>query len=283
MPLDFKILAVHPLSGSVGAEIEGADLSNLSDEQFSEIRAASDQYGVIFFRDQNLSPEQHIAFAKRWGSININRFFTPLEGYPEIAQVLKEPDQKMNIGNLWHTDHSYDQTPAFGSILYAKEVPEVGGDTLFAGMVAAYDDLSSGLKKTLKGLNACHSSRHIFGSEKSRVSQVEELGARILNLELATQDSIHPIVLTHPRTGRKGLYVNPQFTTHIEGWTAEESEPFLNMLYQHIMHQEYQCRFRWTKGAVAIWDNLATWHQAVNDYHGSRRLMHRITIDGVEI
>ncbi len=283
MPLDFETFAIKPLCNAVGAEIEGVNLSHLTDMQFSEIRKASEQFGVIFFRDQELTPEQHIAFAKRWGKININRFFTPVDGYPEIAEVRKEPDQKMNIGNLWHTDHSYDEVPAFGSILYAKEVPETGGDTLFAGMTAAYDDLSDGLKKTLEGMHAVHSSRHIFGANKSRVSQVEELGERILNPELATQDATHPIVLTHPRTGRKGLYVNPQFTTHIAGWTAEESEPFLAMLYTHISMQEHVCRFRWSRGAVAIWDNLATWHQAINDYHGQRRLMHRITIEGVPI
>jgi len=283
MPLDLNTLIVRPISGSIGAEIDGVDLTDISDEQFADIRTANDTYGVIFFREQKMSPDQHIAFAKHWGNIVINRFFAALDGYPEIATVSKEPDQKMNIGNLWHTDHSYDQVPAFGSILYAKEVPDVGGDTLFASVAAAYEGLSDGLKSTLDGLNACHSSRHTFGAEKSRVSQVEELELRIGNPELATQDSVHPIVLTHPRTGQKGLYVNPQFTTHIEGWTAEESEPFLDMLYQHTMKQEFQCRFRWVKGSVAIWDNLATWHQAVNDYHGLRRLMHRITIEGVEL
>jgi len=283
MPLDLNTLIVRPISGSIGAEIDGVDLTDISDEQFADIRTANDTYGVIFFREQEMSPDQHIAFAKRWGNIVINQFFTALDGYPEIAQVSKEPDQKMNIGNLWHTDHSYDQVPAFGSVLYAKEVPDVGGDTLFASVAAAYEGLSDGLKATLEDMNACHSSRHIFGAEKSRVSQVEELGSRIGNPKLATQNSVHPIVLTHPRTGQKGLYVNPQFTTHIEGWTTEESEPFLAMLYQHTMQQEYQCRFRWAKGSVAIWDNLATWHQAINDYHGFRRLMHRITIEGVKL
>ena len=231
MPLDLNTLIVRPISGSIGAEIDGVDLTDISDEQFADIRTANDTYGVIFFREQEMSPDQHIAFAKRWGNIVINQFFTALDGYPEIAQVSKEPDQKMNIGNLWHTDHSYDQVPAFGSVLYAKEVPDVGGDTLFASVAAAYEGLSDGLKATLEDMNACHSSRHIFGAEKSRVSQVEELGSRIGNPKLATQNSVHPIVLTHPRTGQKGLYVNPQFTTHIEGWTTEESEPFLAMLY----------------------------------------------------
>jgi taurine dioxygenase len=283
MPLDFNSLTVTPLSLSVGAEISGVNLADLSDEQFAEIREASNQFGVIFFRDQDLTPEQQLAFARRWGPINVNRFFTPVEGYPEIAEVRKEPDQKMNIGNKWHTDHSYDEIPAFGSILYAKEVPEIGGDTMFAGMAAAYEGLSEGFKQMLSGLKAAHSSRHIFGANKSRISQVAELGTRIRNPELATQDSVHPIVLTHPRTGRKGIYVNPEFTTHIDGWTAAESEPLLNAIYQHVMRPEYQCRFHWTKGALAVWDNLATWHLAVNDYHGSRRLMHRVTIEGIPL
>lgn len=283
MPLDFKSLTITPLSRAVGAEISDVNVSALNDEQFNEIREASKKFGVIFFRDQDLTPEQHLAFARRWGPINVNRFFTPVEGYPEIAEVRKEPDQKMNIGNLWHTDHSYDQVPAFGSVLYAKEVPETGGDTMFSSVAAAYDDLSDGLKGVLENLRAVHSSRHIFGANKSRVSQVEELGSRILNPELATQDSNHPIVMTHPLSGRKGLYVNPQFTTHIDGWTAEESEPFLNSIYAHMMKPEYHCRFSWRNGSIAVWDNLATWHQAINDYHGSRRLMHRVTIEGIPL
>jgi taurine dioxygenase len=170
----------------------------------------SARYGVIFFRDQDLSPEQHIAFAKRWGEIEINRFFRPVEGYPMIAEVRKEPEQKQNIGSTWHTDHSYDQAPAMGSILYAREVPEVGGDTLFANMCLAYETFSEGLKETLAGLRAWHSSRHVFGHGGS--ARDLQRDARIGNPELATQDALHPVVIRHPTTGRKALYVNASFT-----------------------------------------------------------------------
>jgi taurine dioxygenase len=157
-------LRILPTSNSLGAEILDVDVTDLSDSDFARMRQAFFDNGVIFLRDQKLTPEQHIEFAKRWGKININRFFGAVENYPQIAEVRKEPDQKINIGGGWHTDHSYDVVPAMGSILYAREVPQTGGDTLFASMYAAYDALSDGLKQTLEGLNAVHSSRHVFGS-----------------------------------------------------------------------------------------------------------------------
>lgn len=272
---------VYPVSPNVGAEIHGVDLSQpLSDNLFGAIRDAFTQWGVIFFRDQDISPEQHIAFAERWSAININRFFTPVDGYPMIAEVRKEPDDKMNIGSKWHTDHSYDQEPALGSILYAKEVPPVGGDTQFASMYAAYDALSDGLKETLEGLKAWHSSRHSFGAEHIKDEHGKD---RFKNADLAVQDALHPVIITHPLSGRKALYVNAEFTVRFDGWTAEESAPLLNYLYAHGARPEFACRFRWEKGSIAMWDNRATWHSALNDYYGHRRLMHRITLQGVAL
>ena len=236
-------------------------------------------YSVIFFRDQDLSPEQHIAFAERWGKININRFFKALEKYPEIAEVRKEPDHKKNIGRAWHTDHSYDQIPAMASILYAKEVPAVGGDTLFASMHAAYDGLSVGLQRTLEGLSAIHSSRHVFGKDRGEGKADNRIG----NSDQAKQDALHPMVIRHPSTGRKALYVNGNFTIGIDGWTQEESKPLLEYLYAHAANPEYTCRFRWEKGSIAMWDNRVTWHRALNDYPGQLRVMHRITLEGVAL
>ena len=187
--------------------------------------------GVVFFRDQHLTPEQHVAAAERFGPININRFFKHADGYPMIAEVRKEPDQKTNIGGGWHTDHSYDQAPALGSMLYAREVPPSGGDTLFASMYAAYDALSDGLKQTLEGLRALHSSRHVFGANRHKPGN--DLQGRVGNPELATQDAVHPVVIRHPGSGRKALYVNPGFTLRFEGWTDEESRPLLDFLYRH--------------------------------------------------
>jgi taurine dioxygenase len=263
------------MSGTTGAEIDGIDLSvPLCGATIAEIRGVLAQYGVVVFRDQTLTPEQHIATARRFGEINVNRFFAHADGYPEIALVAKEPDQTANIGGGWHTDHSYDTEPALGSMLYAREVPLCGGDTLFASMYAAYDALSDGLKQTLGGLRAVHSSRHVFGIERPAMQ------GRIGNPELATQDAVHPVVITHPDSGKPALYVNPGFTLRFNGWTEAESRSLLSYLYQHAARPEFTCRLRWRNGSLAFWDNRSTWHYALNDYHGQRRLMHRITIAG---
>lgn len=269
-------------SGYTGAEILGVDLSKpLSQETAQRLKNTLFDWGVIFFRNQDLTPDQHIAFARQFGEIDVNRFFTPVENYPEIAEVRKDPDQIQNIGGGWHTDHSYDVSPALGSILYAHEVPPHGGDTMYASMYAAYDALSEGLKKCLEGLSALHSSRHVFGPERTRTWG--DLKGRLRNMDAAVQDAIHPVVVPHPETGRKALYVNPDFTVCFDGWTAEESAPLLQYLYEHASRPEFTCRFQWEKGSLAFWDNRATWHYAVNDYQNVRRLMHRITIAGVPL
>ena len=274
-------LDVRPTSGALGAEIYGIDLAMPLDTMtVIAIRKALSEHGVIFFRDQTLTPEQHIAFAQSLGTININRFFKVAAGYPQIAEVGKENDQTTNIGGGWHTDHSYDQIPALGSILLARAVPPRGGDTMFAGMALAYEALSEGLKATLDGLRAVHSSRHVFGAKTDYTAGA---GNRLANAELATQDAIHPVVIRHPESGRRTLYVNPGFTTHFEGWTQPESKSLLDYLFGHASRPEFQTRFQWRDGSIAFWDNRATWHFAVNDYHGARRLMHRITLEGVPL
>jgi taurine dioxygenase len=268
-------IQIHPVGGAVGAEIAGVDLSEpLTAAVRETIRKTLADRGVVFFRDQSLTPEQHIGLARQFGDININRFFAHEEGYPEIALVVKEPQQTRNIGGGWHTDHSYDQIPALGSILYAREVPPTGGDTLFSGMYAAYDALSDGLKQTLGALRAVHSSRHVFGVPRP------DMDDRYRNPEAAVQDAVHPAVITHPESGRKALYVNPGFTLRFDGWTGEESRPLLDFLYRHAAKPEFGCRFVWRNGSIAFWDNRSTWHYAVNDYQGERRLMHRITVEG---
>ena len=271
-------ILIKPTSGSMGVEIHNVDLSKeLSDSLFSEIRETFIAHGLIFFRDQELTPDDHLRFAKRWGEININRFFVKVEGYDQIAEVRKDPDQKINIGGAWHTDHSYDQIPAMGSILLAKETPKIGGDTLFANMYRAYETLSDGMKKTLESMKACHSSRHVFGAH---TGYSEASNQRIGNPELATQDAIHPVIITHPESKRKALYVNPEFTVNFEGWTLEESKPLLDYLTEHTTQQENTTRFQWEPGSIAFWDNRCTWHFALNDYPGETRLMHRITVEG---
>ena len=274
-------IEVVPVSGGVGVEVHNVDIKTGIDAgTFKELRAAFFEHGLIFLRDQDITPVEHIAFAERWGEININRFFPRLDGYDQIATVTKEPDQTTNIGGGWHTDHSYDHVPAMGSILIARETPPVGGDTLFACMYTAYDTLSDGLKQTLEDMKAVHSSRHVFGEQSSYRDTMKD---RFSNPEDATQDAVHPVVITHPESGRKALYVNPGFTLHFEGWTAAESKPLLDYLYAHAVQLEHTTRFQWAPGSIAFWDNRCTWHYALNDYHGTRREMHRITIEGSPI
>ncbi|MDH3759504.1 MAG: TauD/TfdA family dioxygenase [Gammaproteobacteria bacterium] len=284
MGKSFNTIEVVPVSPALGAEISGVDIAaGIDEEQFAELRQAYVDYGVIFLRDQHITPDQHIEFARRWGDINVNRFFQAVATHPSIAEVRKEADQIANIGSSWHTDHSYDQVPAMGSILYAREVPSVGGDTLFASMYAAYDALSDGLKAMLSTMNALHSSRHAFGDGAYVDTDMEDLGGRLGNTEAATQDAIHPVIIRHPLSGRPALYVNGDFTVKFEGWSEEESKPLLDYLYAHASRNEFTCRFHWRQGSMAMWDNRATHHCALNDYHGERRLLHRVTIDGVAL
>lgn len=280
MKMGFQSINVRKLSGGCGAEVLGVDLRSLSNSQMDEIRQAYIDHGVIFFRDQTLTPEEHIAFARRWGQIDINRYFPATAEYPEIAEVRKEKTQKENIGGNWHTDHSYDVAPAMGSILLARELPEEGGDTLFANMYAAYEGLSDGLKKTLDGMRAVHSTLHVFGAAGFYKATDQAAG---FTGEDKMSEVTHPVIITHPESGRKALYVNPAFTIAFQGWTEMESRPLLEYLYRHATKPEYSCRFQWRDGSIAFWDNRATWHSAVNDYHGHRRLMHRITIAGVPL
>ena len=273
-------IEIKPLTGGLGAEIFGADVRDGT--QFDKIFQAFSDHAVLAIRDQDITPNDQIAFAERIGPINVNRFFAQVPGYEKVAMVLKEPDQKKAIGEEWHTDHSYDMAPAQCSILHCIETPDVGGDTMFASMYAAFDALSDGLKNTLRGLQAWHSSRHVFGVV-ARSQSEEAYTGRIGNADAATQDALHPIVIRHPLSGREALYVNSQFTTHIDGWSPAESEALLDYLYTHAIQPEFTCRMRYRPGTIVMWDNRATWHKAVNDYHGHRRLMHRITVEGPEL
>ncbi|MEH6807241.1 MAG: TauD/TfdA family dioxygenase [Hyphomonas oceanitis] len=267
----------------VGAEITGVDLRKVTDGEFDALRQAYADHGVIFFRDQDLSEEDHIAFAERWAPINVNRFFAAHPNYPQIAMVAKEADQKDNIGGGWHTDHSYDAIPAMGSILVARVLPESGGDTFFASMYRAYETLDDETKAEIEGQRALHSAKQIFGSQgQTYYNKTDAGGERIGNAAAADvlDDVVHPMVITHPLSGKKALYVNPAFTMGIAGRTQEAAMPLLAKLYAHAMNMENAYRFSWKPGSVAFWDNRSTWHWALNDYHGQRRIMHRITLEG---
>ncbi|WP_375209945.1 TauD/TfdA dioxygenase family protein [Hyphomonas jannaschiana] len=275
-------MQIETLPG-VGAEITGIDLKKLSEAEFDAIRQAYADHGVIFFRDQDLSEEDHIAFAERWAPINVNRFFAAHPDYPQIAMVAKEKDQKDNIGGGWHTDHSYDVEPAMGSILVARELPESGGDTMFASMYRAYETLDNATKQEIDGLQAVHSAKHIFGSSGQTYYNTTDAGGNRIGNSAAADvlaDVTHPVVITHPLSGKKALYVNPAFTVKIVGKTDEQSQALLSRLYAHAMDKAHAYRFQWQPGSVAFWDNRSTWHWAMNDYHGHRRIMHRITLEG---
>jgi taurine dioxygenase len=268
-------MKITPVAQAVGAEVSNIDLRQLDDDDIAELDAAWVQHGVLFFRNQDLTPDDHIRFAERFAEIDVNKFFSPVDSHPQIAEVLKEPDQTTNIGGGWHTDHSYDQVPARGSILLAREVPPFGGDTRFMGVAAAYDALSDGLKDTLATLWAHHSNVHVFGAD-ALAGRTDERLAGSENVSGAD----HPVVIADPGSGRPLLYVNGGFTTHFVGWTPEESAPLLSYLYQHMAQPQFGYQFHWEPGSIAMWDNRSTWHWALNDYGGHRRRMHRITVAG---
>lgn len=284
-------MKITPVDG-LGAEITGVDIKSLSQDEFGEIKDAFAEHGVIFFRDQDTTESDHIAFAERFGNINVNRFFAAHPDYPEIALVAKEPDQKDNIGGGWHTDHSYDQEPALGSVLVARELPKTGGDTMFASMYKAYETLPDDLKRKIEGRTAIHSGKHIFGEGPDSYYNTSDAGThedgsnRIGNAAVAEtlHDPEHPMVITHPLSGKKALYVNPAFTREVVGVEKSESDELLNALYTHVFtSHDLHHRFKWEPGSIAMWDNRSTWHWAMNDYQGQRRIMHRITIEGCPI
>jgi len=272
-------IEVRPVAGALGAEVCGVDLGEaLSDEQVDTLRRAFLDHQVIFFRGQSLDPDSHKEVGRRFGDLNIHGYYESLPGHPEILPVMKEPEATGNIGGVWHSDVTYLPAPALGSILYALEVPPAGGDTMFASQYLAYETLSDGMKDMLDGLRAIHSS-DIF-TNKARRDAANASRTTKLNEVDETIESSHPVVRTHPETGRKCLFVNGAFTRRIDGWTVEESRPLLDFLYRQASRPEFTCRFRWEEGSIAFWDNRCTQHYALNDYQGHRRSMHRVTLEG---
>ncbi|HUO13302.1 MAG TPA: TauD/TfdA family dioxygenase [Caulobacteraceae bacterium] len=260
-----------------GAYMRDIDLGRIDAAQAGELRAALFEHGVLFFRGQSLSPEQHIALAEAFGPIDVNRFFPAAPGYPMIAKVEKTAEQTSNIGGGWHTDHSYDAEPAMGSILVARDLPPKGGDTLFADLYAAFESLDAETRAEIAGLRAVHGSEHVFGEAGAYAAGDQTALVRPAGEK---PETVHPVVIRHPGSGKPALYVNPGFTLRFEGMSTEASRPLLTRLYAHAIHQSRVHRFVWEPGSVAIWDNRASWHFALNDYQGCYRLMHRITMAG---
>jgi taurine dioxygenase len=271
---DLSAMEVRRIAGALGAEIHGVDLRSLDEDTVKRIRQALLDNLVVFFRNQDLDPATFLAFTAHFGKPVEYPFVKGLDGFPEIIQVMKREEERINFGGIWHADTLYLDEPPMGTVLLAREVPPYGGDTLFANQVAAYEALSDGLKQTLNGLRAVNTSTKADAS-RTREDRIKDSGTVAKD-----HSATHPVVRTHPETGHKALYVNVAHTAHFEGWTEEESAPLLAYLFAHQIKPEFTCRFRWEPNSIAFWDNRATQHNPVNDYHGFRRLMHRITLAG---
>lgn len=268
---------IRRVAGSIGAEIHGVDLSRELDQStVDEIRKAWLEHCVIFFHEQHLNPEQFLRVAQRFGTPIEYPFIKGLDGFPSITPVVKLEHERHNFGGVWHSDTTYLETPPMGTFLLALEVPPYGGDTLFANQYLAYETLSEGLKRTLATLTG------IASSANADVTKSREDRMKTDRRDEATKEytAEHPVVRTHPETGRKALYINGGHTNRFGGWTEEESKPLLKYLFQHQVRLEFTCRFSWRPGSIALWDNRCSQHNPVNDYHGHRRIMHRITLAG---
>jgi len=268
-------IEVRPIAGALGAEVRGVDIARpLEDEVVAEIRQAFLDHLVVFIRNQKLTPQELLAFAQQFGE---PVEYPQLKGLPEcplITPVIKLEHERVNFGGIWHSDTTYLERPPMASMLYALETPPYGGDTLFANQYLAYETLSEGYRKMLDGLVGVNSSL------KADASRTREDRLRAAGAEHKALVAEHPVVRTHPETGRKALYVNVGHTTHFKGLTEEESRPLLDYLFGHQVKPEFTCRFHWEPGSLAFWDNRCTQHNPVNDYHGFRRVMHRVTLEG---
>ena len=268
---------VEHLTPFVGSEISGLDLSKaIAPETLVELRKLWLERKVLFFRDQKLTPDEQIAFTRQFGEVDKYPFLKGIEGNPLVAPVLKLPEETINFGGIWHSDTTYLETPAGGASLYALELPPLGGDTIFCNMGTAYETLPQGVKDTIDDLKAINTSSKAAVS-KTRVNRLADSGDSSAPKEFT---NVHPVIRTHPESGERTLFVNEAHTVRFEDWTEEDSAPLLNMLYMHARKPEFQCRFRWSLGAVVIWDNRSSHHYPINDYHGYRRLLHRVSLKG---
>ena len=269
---------VSPVAGALGAEIAGVDLNHVSDQVIKDIRSALLKHGVIFFRDQDLTPESQTTFARHFGSLNRHPYVTPMDGHPDVFLIVKEPEDKHHFGNSWHTDLAYAEHPAMATILYGLEVPDAGGDTMFLSQTAAYEALSDGMKAMLSDLRVVNTNANSYGKGSQRfrdgVAKAMEVS------QAAANEVTHPVVRTHPETGRKGLYLSDLHFVRFADMTPAESRPLFNYLVAHATRPEFTCRFQWRNGSVAMWDNRCTMHYAISDFPDARRIMQRVTIEG---
>ena len=277
----YKTITVTPKTAAVGATIGEIDLTQrIPNEAVREIHTALMRHGVVFFRDQHLTPKQHADFARPFGRMRIAKHtsFEIFEGVPEMSVLINDKDRPPNV-NHYHSDGIFRQSPEFASILRAVECPVAGGDTIFIGGAAAYNGLSESMKAYLSNKNAIHNFMKLHGSPKKNRSWEGDGAARMERAQKANPPVIHPLVRIHPVSGRKSLYISESFTMDIEGLPQEESRGLLTFLFRHCALPEHQCRFHWRPGSIAFWDNRATQHYAVADYWPERRLMHRVSIE----
>ena len=270
-------MKVRPLAPAMGAEVIGIDLSApLEDTIIAELRNVWLEHQMIVIRGQDLTPAQQLAFAKAIGEPDIYPFLTGLDGFPMITEVLKKENETVNFGGVWHSDTTYQKCPPMATLLYAKDLPPLGGDTLFANQYEAFAQLSAPLRKVLEGLRAINAA----GKKRVAATRSERLKDADSGVNPDNLSGIHPVVRTHPETGRKALFVNVAHTVAFEGWSDEESRGLLEYLFEHQISPEFQCRLEWRLGDVAFWDNRCVQHYPLNDYQGYRRLLHRITLKG---
>ena len=270
-------LNIRALSGVLGAELQGIDLGGDLDASLAPIQQAFIDHHVLVFRDQELTPEQQLGFGRRFGELDTHPFVHGNEAYPELLDIITMPDDRFNFGGGWHSDVTFLDEPDLGSILYAVEVPPAGGDTLFANQHAAYDALSETMKQLLDGLVGVHSAGPQY-AEGGQSTKSKAMATK--NADLASRTVEHPLIRTHPESGRKGLYVNRAFTTGIKGLRPDEADTLLQFLFRHAVHERFTCRVRWEPGTLVMWDNRSVQHYALFDYAGHRRQMRRITVKG---
>lgn len=277
-------ITVHPLSANTGAEIGNIDLSEpLSEQTYLEVRQALNDWGAIFFRDQKITPAQQVAFARRFGTVRAHGYASNMdtvEGQAEVNEIVRNPGDIRNIGGFWHMDLSFLQNPNYASVLCARELPPSGGDTMFAHLGAAYEKLTPGLQATLQTLSTVHIKSHAYGIDGKPARGVSLEYYLEMKKKFAGIEARHPVVGKHPETGRKILYISPFYSDRFDGWSREESLPLIQYLATEITRPENTCRFQWKEGSVAMWDNRAVMHYALDDYPGFRRVMHRLTIEG---
>lgn len=270
----FKHIVAKPFAPNLGAEITGVDLSQtISEAEFSEIEAAFLAYQVLFFKDQKeIPPQVHIDLGKRFGPLHSHPAAPTMAGYPEIFEIHATRHSKVANGEFWHSDVSCDEEPPLGTMLQIHILPPCGGDTMFSNMYAAYDALSDAMKTFLDGLSATHASEHIYRGRYADRGQKDS--------DIAFPSASHPVVRTHPQTGRKALFVNRTFTTRINELSEEESSAVLKLLFEHAESIQFQIRFRWSKNDMAFWDNRCCMHRAIWDYWPEERKGRRVTIKG---